>query len=136
MHGFPPESQGQNLALTVLHVPHSLRSVSRIPLPQGKPDHARVSFFGRQGAHQSCFLESKSFIDNLLVQIYFIVVMIRWTGLVQMQFEFLLNRSFLDSTPCQVCPTPFRECLTPEVRNLIGYPRFDITKRVLYHVYP
>jgi len=52
--------------------------------PQGKPDHARVSFFGRQGAHQSCFLESKSFIDNLLVQIYFIVVMIRWTGLEQM----------------------------------------------------
>ena len=28
------------------------------------------------------------FVDNLLVQIHFIIVMIRWTGLVPWEFEF------------------------------------------------
>ena len=30
----------------------------------------------------------KSFIDNLLVRIHFIIVMIRWTGLAPWEFEF------------------------------------------------
>jgi len=32
--------------------------------------------------------ERESFIDNLLVRIHFIIVMIRWTGLAQWEFEF------------------------------------------------
>jgi hypothetical protein len=44
------------------------------------------------------FGERKFFIDNLLFRIYFIIVMIRWTGLAPWDFEFsfgvwrLLNR--------------------------------------------
>ena len=37
----------------------------------------------RSGASQREF-----FIDNLLVRIHFIIVMIRWTGLAQWEFEF------------------------------------------------
>ena len=33
-------------------------------------------------------MQREFFIDNLLVQIHFIVVMIRWTGLVPWEFEF------------------------------------------------
>ena len=32
--------------------------------------------------------EREFFIDNLLVQIHFIIVMIRWTGLAPWEFEF------------------------------------------------
>ena len=32
------------------------------------------------------------FIDNLLVRIHFIIVMIRWTGLVPWEFEFPFSR--------------------------------------------
>ena len=32
--------------------------------------------------------EREFFIDNLLVRIHFIIVMIRWTGLVPWEFEF------------------------------------------------
>ena len=32
--------------------------------------------------------ERESFIDNLLVRIHFIIVMIRWTGLAQWEFDF------------------------------------------------
>ena len=34
------------------------------------------------------FTEREFFIDNLLVRIYFIIVMIRWTGLAQWDFDF------------------------------------------------
>ena len=36
--------------------------------------------------------ESEIFIDNLLVRIHFIIVMIRWTGLVPWEFEFPFPR--------------------------------------------
>ena len=49
---------------------------------------ARVDFqrvdFQRGGAGG----EREFFIDNLLVRIYFIAVMIRWTGLAPWEFEF------------------------------------------------
>ena len=32
--------------------------------------------------------ETEFFIDNLLVQIHFVIVMIRWTGLAPWEFEF------------------------------------------------
>ena len=59
-----PESQGQNLALTVLLVPSSLDS------------------------GPTAVLEREFFIDNLLVRIHLIIVVIRWTGLAPWVFEF------------------------------------------------
>jgi len=43
---------------------------------------ARVQARAEQGR------EREFFIDNFLVRIYFIIVMIRWTGLAPWEFEF------------------------------------------------
>jgi len=46
--------------------------------------------------YSACMPERDFFIDNLLVRIHFIIVMIRWTGLVPWEFEFpfLGSRTF------------------------------------------
>jgi len=48
-------------------------------------------------------LEREFFIDNLLVRIHFIIVVIRWTGLVPWEFEFplpgSLTSTFLEPHP-------------------------------------
>ena len=47
--------------------------------------------------------EREFFVDNLLVQIHFIIVMIRWTGLAPWEFEFpfpgSLTSTFLVPVP-------------------------------------
>ena len=53
--------------------------------PDGE-GHARCRGTGRGGRHQGP--EREFFIDNLLVQIHFIIVMVRWTGLAPWEFEF------------------------------------------------
>ena len=42
--------------------------------------------------HQVCLSVSELFIDILLVRIHFIIVMIRWTGLVPWDFENSFSR--------------------------------------------
>ena len=39
--------------------------------------------------------EREFFIDNLLVRTYFIIEMMRWTGLAPREFEFPLPGSFI-----------------------------------------
>ena len=47
------------------------------------------------------------FIDNLLVQIHFIIVMIRWTGLAPWEFEFQRGQI---PTPTDAMLHPWRPC--------------------------
>ena len=45
----------------------------------------------RPGLRRRCLSEREFFIDNLLVRIYLIIVMIRWTGLVPWEFDFFFQ---------------------------------------------
>ena len=44
-------------------------------------------------------LQREFFIDNLLVRVYFIIVMIRWTGLAPWEFEFPFPGSLTSTFP-------------------------------------
>ena len=61
---------------------------------------------GRVPREEARLREREFFIDNLLVQNHFIIVMIRWTGLAPWEFEFpfpgSLTSTFLKShfNPC------------------------------------
>ena len=51
-----------------------------------RPAHPR-----RPAVLQQAHSEKEFFIDNLLVRIYFIIVMIRWTGLAPWKFDSLFQ---------------------------------------------
>ena len=77
--------------------------------------------------------ERELFIDNLLVRIYFIIVMIRWTGLAPWKCEF--------PSPGSLVSTflgPLRSCLPPRrgfnsVRRLTD-PR-GVSTRTVFDLY-
>jgi len=56
-----------------------------------------------QAVERSPLPERELFIDNLLVRIHFIIVMIRWTGLVPWEFEF----PFPGSLTCFLALLPY-----------------------------
>jgi len=79
--------------------------MSQVPL------HQLSLFYCRERVSASCWqAEREFFIDNLPVQIDFVIVMIRWTGLAPWEFEFpfagSLTSTFLgrSSTTRSVCP--------------------------------
>ena len=47
--------------------------------------------------------QGEFFIDNLLVRIHFIIVMIRWTGLVPWEFAFPFPGSLTSTYPIKIC---------------------------------
>ena len=55
-----------------------------------------AALLGEPG-HLRPVTERDFFIDNLLVQIHYIILMIRWTGLAPREFEFPLPGSFLST---------------------------------------
>ena len=70
------------------------------------------------GSHLGNFCEEREFlIDSLLVRIHFIIVMIKWTGLSQWEFEFPFPSS-LTSTFLEFCESPY----PPPVRVCIASP--------------
>ena len=75
---------GQNLALTVLHVPYSLDRTSAARAR--KPYTLDPNSGGRA-------VEKEFFVDNLLVRIHSIIVMIRWTGLAPKEIKFPFSGS-------------------------------------------
>ena len=87
--GISFERQGHNLALTVLYVPNALDSghpkVHSSPCPLAGCRHCH----GRGGSPR----ERAFFIHNLLVRLHFIIVMMRWTGLTPLDFDFFFPGS-------------------------------------------
>ena len=59
-------------------------------------------FIQVMGDDRQVTIEREFFIDNLLVQIRFIIVMIRWTGLAPWEFEFPFPGSLISTFLRQV----------------------------------
>ena len=120
-----PESQGQNLALTVLYLPCSLSGECvaqhviqgylhdqkllppSSPGPPQGPRHAPTvgptvgsSRQRIQNGSSPKTAKSDFFMDNLLVRIHFIIAMIRWTGLAPWELEFPFPGSLTSTFLC------------------------------------
>ena len=60
----------------------------------------------RDSDHAAHAREREFFINNLLVQIFFIIVMIRWTGLAPWEFEIHLAGSLTSTFLALALPEP------------------------------
>ena len=69
------------------------------------------------------------FIDNPLVRIYFIIVMIRWTGLVPFEFEFPFPGSLTSTVLRFISLSPKRQTLIAEKlsNEYVGLTQFMST---------
>ena len=109
-----------------LHISAKERGVTLSPLGMVMPLYSRSS--------STCF-QREFFIDNPLVQIRFIIVMIRWTGLAPWEFEFpfpgsltpaflldflLLLSAASQRRPIPPRPSPRPSWLGPQLRPEFG----------------
>ena len=84
------------LPIVLVTVPRESRSCEHFP--DGLDLHLlRQTIFSDRHHYR----EKEFFIDNLLVRIYFIIVMIRWTGLAPWEFEFPFPGSRSPTTTAQ-----------------------------------
>jgi len=68
--------------------------------------------------------ERKFFIGHLLVRIHFIIVMIRWTGLAPLEFEFSFPGSLTFTSPRDLIETNLHVC-----QQVMKYPiRWSATR--------